>query len=232
MFSTRGHVEEGVIMLVTGVLGYVILGVFLAAVIAMIAAAFPKIRLLPTTVLGGVLRTITVGLILGLATAPANPLWSTPSAASDAKTSAPPVGASESRSECLSAYDTDRYKESMPACKRFALDYVGNLQKMAHSRDYREIRDRSWDMFRATYVMAFGYRSNKQPVLARQAALHSVGWAIYCAGALDELDPKNADSSATRMTESIAQHLRTLESTFPGVVSEERKAVEEASHAK
>lgn len=68
ILTLHGMLLQAIAIFVTGVIGYVFTGFLLGAVVALVATSLPRIAILPTSVLGGILRTGVIGFIIGIAT--------------------------------------------------------------------------------------------------------------------------------------------------------------------
>lgn len=227
MLAGRNQLDTGVFVFASGVVGYMLFDVPIGALVALVATLMPNLKIFPTSLMGGILRVITVGFVLGLASVYSNPSLFGPATA-QATTPPRPI-ANGDRTACLRAYGSGHYKDGVPACRRLVLQYVPRLQNMAHTTDMHAVLNDTWDMLRVTYVLAFGYKQNGEPANARQTALHSVGWGIFSLGAMEQLDPKHQNAQYAAMRSEMSKDLRALDTSFPGVVSEERKAVEEST---
>jgi hypothetical protein len=64
--TLSGRFSTGLVDLATGIVGYLLLGVLYAIIIALTAAALPKVRIAPTTIGWGIVRAFAVGLPFGL----------------------------------------------------------------------------------------------------------------------------------------------------------------------
>jgi hypothetical protein len=64
--ALQGHVFLGIATLLGGTFAYAVGSLFLAVVPALVAASIPAVRLFPTTLVGGVVRVLVIGLVLGI----------------------------------------------------------------------------------------------------------------------------------------------------------------------
>lgn len=231
VLTLHGMFAEGAVILITGIIGYLIVGAALGVVIGLPTAALAALSIKGRSVGVGVLTAVAAGVLFGVLDANSGTVKYMLSHASPSLPS--PAGlstAADDRTTCLQYYAMRSYSNGLSPCKSAALQYVSRLQGMARSGDANAILNNSWDMLRFTYVMAFAYKENSEPENAHQMALHSVGWGIYALGAIEQVDPQHSNPEHVAMESEIGRDLLALDAAFPGVLAEERRAIQETSH--
>lgn len=84
VIATHGLLARGLVIFATGVAGYIMIGIAPAAIIACLASALPRLRILPTSLKMGALRAFLVGILLGILSVYYQPsLYLSPVAAAD-----------------------------------------------------------------------------------------------------------------------------------------------------
>ena len=220
VLALHGAIAAGIVIFVTGVLGYIIGGIVIGALVALIAAAVPTLRIFPTTLAWGILRVVVIGSLLGLL-ANNTALYGVTSRANTNLTSA--QGAT-----CFSAYAQAHYQDSLNGCAALASSYLPRLEQMRQTRDESVVLNDAYDMLRITYTMVLDYGKVQEPENAHQAALHCVGWGLMVVAAIDDLDRTHSNARYVTMRSEALRDIQMLDREYPGVLNEERRAFKES----
>ena len=87
VLAIKGAPDRGLVIFLTGAAGYVLLAVVPGAAIALLSAALPSLKIFPTTLATGALRSLVIGFVTGIVSIYSNPSMYLPAAAaSDSST--------------------------------------------------------------------------------------------------------------------------------------------------
>jgi hypothetical protein len=224
MIAAHGRPDMGAVIFISGVMGYAIVGVILGAILALLVTMLPQVRLFPTTLAIGSIRVFLLALAFGILSAFATPL---PGMSQQSNTA---PQANSSSAACFDLYAAGRYQDALAACKARALDYVPRLQRMRDEKDESVVLNDAYDMLRLTNVIALAYDKIGKRENGRQTALHCIGWGLIVIGAVEDLNHASHSSNAAylAMRSEALKDIQTLDSIYPGVLDEERKAFRES----
>ncbi len=241
----RNAAATGLVIFITGVIGYLIGGVVFGALVALIPTALPKLRILPTTIPVGMLRVFVIGLVLGLASIYSNPSQylsgsdsaqasskSSGSIASVAHPTAPPtsrLGGDPQKAACFDAYAQGKYQDALAGCKSLAFVYVPRLRELRSTKDEHVVLNDAYDLLKVTYTMSLAYGKVQDTENARQSALHCIGWGLFVVAAVDSINPDHSNVNYVAMRSEAMNDMKVLDTLYPGTLQEERKAFAETT---
>lgn len=102
------------------------------------------------------------------------------------------------------------------------------LSQIRTSTDYKSTADLAAELFSVTTMTSDSYRALGKDGLARNQAMHAVGWALVYSKAIDATDKQFAESRAAT-TLRISNGVVKLGREFPGIIEAERKLFNEST---
>lgn len=133
----------------------------------------------------------------------------------------------ELKGSCAKTFAGKAYREAVDACAALVLDLAPDLERIKNDTPAEAILPMT-DAFWGTAALALSYNHLGNRSLAREQAMHAIGWGYFIFKAIEAADPHFYNASDKSLANDLVPAIKTLEDTFPGATAAEMKTIEAA----
>jgi hypothetical protein len=134
----------------------------------------------------------------------------------------------ELKASCAKTFAGKAYQEAVDACGALVLTLAPDLEKIKNDTPAEAIQPME-DAFWGTAALAFSYNHLGNSNLAREHAMHAIGWGYFIGKAIEATDPHFYNASDKALAGDLVPAINTLEKTFPGATAAEMKTIKAAN---